>query len=199
MTISIFEVEVAFQKGRSAMRSIVAAALTLCILPAVRSADDEHPFKNSKVGDWVEYKFSGTGGVTGKTKMTITAKSDKEVAYDVEGTFAFMGKEMTAPVQKMKVDLTQPYDAISAANLKAKDVKIDKQGNGKEKLKLGDKEFETKWSKLKATATVNGMDIVSEYKMWFCKDVPVSGLVKMDTKAPGFEGTLELVGSGKGK
>jgi len=180
------------------MRSMIAAAIAVCFIPAARAADEENPFKNSKVGDWVEYKTSGAA-FSGKTKMTITANDGKEVAYEVEGSFTANGIEMKAPVQKLKVDLTKPWDEIGAANMKALNLKIDTVGEGKEKLKLGDKEYDTKWKKLKATSTFNGMEMVSEYKMWYCKDVPVSGLVKMVTQVGTTQITLELTGSGKGK
>jgi hypothetical protein len=184
------------------MRSMIAAALALGLISTARAADEENPFKNSKVGDWVEYKMSAAG-FGGKTKMTITANDGKEVAYDVESTISANGKETTAPVQKMKVDLTKPWEPIAAANMKALNLKIDKVADGKEKIKLGDKEYDTKWTKLKATAKINGMDMVSEYKMWFSKDVPVSGLVKMETEIDSpfglIKSNLELAKSGRGK
>jgi hypothetical protein len=32
--------------------------------------------------------------------------------------------------------------------------------------------------------------------MWFAANVPLSGLVRMDTTSPGFTSKLELIGSG---
>ena len=168
-----------------------------CFVPALLGADEENPLKKAKVGDWVEYKMTGTNNVAGKTKMVVIAKDDKEVTYEITGTFSFMGKETVAPVQKQTVDLTKPYDpAVAAANLKATNTKIEKTGEGKEKLKVGEKEFDTKWTKLKSTTTVNNITIVSEYQMWFAANVPLSGLVRLDTTAPGVKTKLELVGSG---
>jgi hypothetical protein len=177
------------------MRVLLAVALLVSLVPALHAADDDNPYKKTKVGDWVEYKMT-SATIAGKTKMTITAKDDKEVTYELTGTFSFMGKETVSPPQKIKVDLTKPYDQISAANLKANNTKIEKVGEGKEKLKVGDKEFDTTWRKLKATTTMGESIIITEYKMWFSKDVPMSGLVRMDTTAPGFTSKMELVGSG---
>jgi hypothetical protein len=177
------------------MRPVFLMAMFVCIVPTVRAADDGNPWKNSKVGDWVEYKMSGTG-FEGKTKMTIVAKSDKEVTYEIAGSFKANGMEMTSPIQKQTIDLTKDYDAVSAANLQNSGAKIEKLGEGKEKLKVGGKEFDTKWTKMKSTTTVGEISIVSEFKMWFCKDVPLSGLVKMDTSVNSISTTLELVGSG---
>jgi hypothetical protein len=177
------------------MRATLSATILACFIVAVHGAEQENPWRTAKVGDWVSHKTTGTG-FEGTSKMTITAKSDKEVTYKIEGTFTAAGKTMVAPVQMQTVDLTKPYDAISAANMKANNVKIETVGEGKEKLKVGGKEYETTWKKLKATTIVNEMKMVSEYKMWFCKDVPVNGLVRMDIEAAGFTSTLEITGSG---
>jgi hypothetical protein len=178
------------------MRSTFAFALLVYLVPVVLGADEENPLKKAKVGDWVEYKMTGTNNIEGKTKMTVVAKDDKEVTYEITGTFSFMGKETAIPVQKQKVDLTKSYDPIVAANLKETGAKIEKTGEGNEKLKVGDKEFDTKWTKLKATTTVNNITVVNEFQMWFAANVPLSGLVRMDTTAPGFTSKLELIGSG---
>ena len=178
------------------MRPLIAATLVVCWVSMAWAADDENPWKTAKVGDWVDYKTTGTG-FSGKTKMTITAKDDKEVVYEVTGSFTVNGMEMTAPTQTLKIDLTKDYDAVAAANVANKDVKLEKVGEGKAKLKIGDKEYDTKWTQTKATATFNGIATVSEYKMWFCKDVPLGGLVKMETTVGSISSTLELVASGK--
>jgi len=177
------------------MRFILAATLLIGLAPSALLAGDDNPFAKAKVGDWVEYRMTGPG-MEGKTKMTIVAKGDKEVTYEVAATFSVMGQEMVAPIQKMTVDLTKPYDAISAANLKRTGTKIETEAEGAEKLKVGGKEFDTKWSKLKCTTTQNGVTIVSDFKFWFCQDVPVSGLVRMETSTGTFTTKLELIGSG---
>jgi hypothetical protein len=158
-------------------------------------AGDDNPFKKAKVGDWVEYKMT-SATFEGKTKMIIVAADDKEVTYEVASTFSAMGKEMTGPFQKLKVDLTKNYDPIIAQNLKSTNTKIEKVGEGTEKLKVGKREFNTKWTKLKSTTKVNDVTVVSEHKMWFSKDVPVSGLVRMDTNTGTFTSKLVLIGYG---
>src|SRR5262245_53180140 len=162
------------------MRSLLPAAWLACLLPVVGAAEEENPFKKARVGDWVEYKMTGPN-IEGKTKMTIVTKDDKEVVYEVTGTFSFMGMESVAPVQKQTVDLTKSYDPIVAANLKRNNVKIEKLAEGKEKLKVGQKEFATNWTKLRSTTTVNNVTIVTDYQMWFAAEVPLGGLVRMDT------------------
>jgi len=177
------------------MHSSVTAGVLICLVPSALLAGDDNPFTKAKIGDWVEYKMTGPN-VEGKTKMSVVAKDDKEVVYEVTATFSFMGQEMAAPVQKLKVDLTKSYDPIVAANLKRTGTKIEKDGEGAEKIKIGEKEFDTKWTKLKCTSTVNGVTVGSDFKMWFSKDVPLSGLVRMETTTGMFTTKLELVGSG---
>jgi hypothetical protein len=177
------------------MPSVIAIALLVCFAPAIQAADDENPFKNAKLGDWVEYKLTGEN-MEGSTKMTVLSKDNKELVYEVAASVSFMGNKVDGPVQIMKIDLTKAYDAISAANLKAKNVKIEKLDEGKEKLKTAGKEYDTKWTRLRATTMVNEMKMVVDYKMWFSDDVPLSGLVRMDTTAPGMTTKLELIGSG---
>jgi hypothetical protein len=182
------------------MRHILSATMLVCLMAVVHAAEPEkteNPWKIYKVGDWVSYKNTGAG-FEGTTKMTITAKDDKEVTYKIEATFTAAGKKMVAPVQTQKIDLTKPYDAIAARNMKAKGVTIETVGEGKEKLKIGDKEYDTTWKKLKATSKIMDIEMVSEYKMWFCKDVPLGGLVRMDTEVGAITSKLEITGSGSG-
>jgi hypothetical protein len=133
----------------------------------------------------------------GRTKMTITAKDDKQVTYEITSKMSFMGKEIVGDVQKQTIDLTKSYDPVVAANLKAKGTKIVTEGEGKEKLRVGDKHYETKWTKMKATTTFNNVKVESSYKMWFSKDVPLSGLVKMETTTSNIATKVEIAGFGK--
>jgi hypothetical protein len=187
------------------MRSLFAAALLACSVHPVQAADEENVFKNVKIGDWVEYKMFGLND--GKSKMTVVAKDDKEVTYELATTIKLEGKESTSPVRKVTIDLAKPYDPLTAANLRPEDqAKIETLGEGKEKIKVGDKEFETKWIKMKVTVPIMGMMInVSEFKMWFSKEAPLSGMVKMEEtnvltlakKTYTNKITLELIGSGR--
>jgi hypothetical protein len=76
-------------------------------------AEEENPFKKANIGDWAEFKLTGSSG-EGKTKMTVVAKDDKELTYEVATTYSVGGKEKTVPVQKVKIDLTKPYDPAGA-------------------------------------------------------------------------------------
>ncbi len=177
------------------MRFLFAGALLFCSALAVRAVDEENPFKNAKVGDWVEYKM--TGLTEGKHKMTVVAKDDKEATYELATTtITADGKEWTAPVRTVKIDLTKPYEPIAATNVK-NNVKIETLAEGKEKIKLGEKEFDTRWTKTKVTSTLKKMTIISEIKMWFSNDVPLSGLIKMESTMATNPSTWEIIGWGK--
>ena len=112
------------------MRSAIAAFALVCFVQSLQGADDDNPYRKAKIGDWVSYKMTGKN-MEGTTKMTVVSKDDKEVTFEVASIYSFMGKEQVAPVQTMKIDLTKSYDAISAANLKANNVKIEKLDEGK--------------------------------------------------------------------
>jgi hypothetical protein len=78
--------------------------------------------------------------------------------------------------------------------------KVVNEGEGREKIKVGDKECETKWIKLKSTTTFNNKTVESSYKMWFSKDVPMSGLVRLvtfGTTTSDMTTKVELTGFGR--
>jgi hypothetical protein len=177
------------------MNSLCAAAVLVCFVPTVPAADVENPFQKAHVGDWVEYRMTGPN-MEGKTKMTVVAKDDKAVAYEVAATFSFAGREMVAPVQKLRIDLTKPYDPIVAANLQRTGVKFEKSGEGQGTVVAGGKQFDAKWTQWKASTTTNGMTVVTDYKLWLSKDVPLSGMVRMITTTSGITTNVELIGSG---
>jgi hypothetical protein len=74
-----------------------------------------------------------------------------------------MGRESAVPVQIQKIDLTKSYDAVVAANLKDGHTKIEKVGEGAERIKVGAGEFDAKWTKLKSTSNVQGMKCQNVY------------------------------------
>ena len=87
---------------------------------------------------------------------------------------------MERPAQETKIDLTKPYDPTSTANIpNVPDAKVEKTGNGKEKIKVGGKEYDCTWQKMKVKATRNGIEFEANATIWMAKAVPLSGVVKM--------------------
>jgi hypothetical protein len=158
----------------------------------------DNPYKNAKVGDYVEFKmttnFAGMD-IEGTMKQVVTAKDDNEATIKI--TTKLMDKE--APAQTQKVDLTKPFD-ITMMGMQGKNKgKFEKTGEGKEKVKIGDKSYECNWLAGKITADVNGKKFETEVKFWTSKDVPMSGLVKMDMKSNFLNLQMEISGSGNAK
>ncbi len=180
------------------MRLLLAGVvLALCGVPALHSAEEENPFKKAKVGDWAEYKMLTVAmgvKIDGKLKMTVTAKDDNKAT--LKPTASIKDTPEVAG-QEIEIDLTKPYDPISTAGLpKGTEAKIEKDGDGDEKIKVNGKEYNAKWSKIKMSAKVMGQDFDADIKYWTSKDVPLSGMIKMEMKSKFADMTMELVGTG---
>lgn len=163
--------------------------------PASQAADEENPFKKAKEGDWVSYKMNTlTMGmnIDCELKMTITAKSDKEAVQKT--TVLENGKELSGG--DLKIDLTKPFDPSKPMDPKSKDAKVDKLDEGKEKVKIGTKEYDCTWVKVKSVNKIGGKDNTSEIKVWTSKTAPLGGIVKMEMKSEITNLTLELKDSG---
>jgi hypothetical protein len=166
-----------------------AAALTLCLVPLASRAQDDNPFKNAKVGDYATYKletklpsFSFGGTLT----QTVTAKNDKEATVKMTGTVNVGDMKKDVPVSEQRIDLTKPYDPTKLnapggvpAGIGAK---IEKDKEGKEKLKVAGKEYDCTWTTYKLKARPKDIDIEAELKVWMAKDIPL-GLARMEMKA----------------
>ena len=190
------------------VRLLVAAFAILCAPLAVRSADDENPFKNAKVGDYATYKmsvkFAGTS-LGGTSTQSVTAKTDQEATVKTTGVFEFMGNKQEIPAQEQKIDLTKPFDPtkVGGGGLPpGTDVKVEKGKEGKEKIKVGGKEYDCTWTTYKVTGKANEQAITADVKAWMSKDLPL-GMVKMEMTADvakmKMEMMMELTESGNKK
>jgi hypothetical protein len=173
------------------MSSVLTTVLLVCCF---QTAQGENPFRKAKVGDWVEYQSKDSMLV--KNKLTIVAKDDKEASYEVVTTVLQNGKEKVLPIYIMKIDLTKPYDPNTWA-MQGKNVATEKIGNGKEKIKVGDKEYDTSWTMMKTMTNVNGQTSVGTSTMWISPDVPLFGMVRVELESPTFFSQVELIGSGR--
>jgi hypothetical protein len=157
------------------------AVLALCVAPLAARADDENPYKNVKEGDFATYKMKikvGPLEIDGTTTQTIVAKTDKEATVKITASV----NGMEAPAQEQKIDLTKPYDPtkVGGGLPAGADASVEKGKEGKEKVKLGGKEYDATWTTYKVKAKANGIEIEGEAKTWTAKDVPM-GLIKMES------------------
>lgn len=160
-------------------RLLLALLLTAVAPLAVRAADEEHPYKNVKVGDFVTYKmtmkFAGMD-IEGTMTQTVAAKSDKEVTVKTSGKMG--GQDI--PESEQKIDLTKPFDPTKAAAPPGSDAKMEKGKDGKEKIKVGDKTYDATWTTYKMSAKAMGQEMTGDIKVWTGKDVPF-GMAKMES------------------
>jgi hypothetical protein len=175
------------------MSSILTTTLLVCCF---QTAQGENPFRKAKVGDWVEYKLVGDQ-MTGTLRYTIVAKDDREVSYEFTTTFTILGEETVAPAKITKVDLAKPYDSLTLAVQGIPGTKMEKLGEGREIIKIGGKEYDTRWIKTKLRNTNDDQLPITAAKIWLTPEVPVFGLVKMELSSESsLSSTLEIVGSG---
>lgn len=188
---------------------LFAAALAICCAPMAASAADEdfNPYKNTKVGDYANYKMTmkvAGFAVSGNTTQKVTAKTDKEATVQVTGSIELNGMKMDIPEQSQTIDLTKPYDPtkVGGGLPPGTDVKVVKGKEGKEKVKVGGKEYDCTWTTYTVKGNANGQDIVANVKAWMSKDVPL-GMVKMEMNADvakmKMEMSMEMTESGNKK
>lgn len=169
------------------------ALLVLCLTQIV-SAQGENPIRKAKVGDWVNYKMTVAVGdftVPGRMRMTISAKDEKNatMTLDIDVLNRKESKET-------KIDLTQAYDPTNLAGLGSgvpDGVKIAKAGDGKETITVGGKKYVCTWTTVKMSGDVGGMKVDGEVKIWMSREIPLAGLVKMDTKMKTDIGVVGLI------
>lgn len=160
--------------------------VAFCLISFAAKSADENPYKKAKVGDWVEYKMANkVGGFAVDTtqKKTVVKVSDTEVTLELETNGAKI---------PITIKLDQKYDPTAAM----KDAKVTKTGEGAEKLDAAGKSVDTKWTSTEVVT--NNMTIKS--KVWMSTDVPLDGIVKMESDMGGNGKMLmELTGYGSGK
>jgi predicted NodU family carbamoyl transferase len=179
----------------------ICAALVLgaLVLPLPAGAED-NPLKRAKVGEWVEFVTTSTtmgSKMDMKMKQTVVAKDDISVTLRTLTTM--MGKEL--PPQDTKIMLNQPYQPYTQG---FSDAVVTPLGEGNETISVGGKSYACRWAKVNVVANTPAA-VKSTSKVWSSKDVPVSGLVKMESETVMTVGgntmnttmTMQLTGSGK--
>jgi hypothetical protein len=169
------------------------------LLPLLIWAVD-NPLKNAKVGEHIEFSMiTETMGTKMEMKMKQTVIAKDEVSVTLRTVSTAMGKEM--PPQDSKIMLNQPYEPYKTGFT---DAVVTPLGDGNETITVGGKSYACHWVKVKIVAT-KPMAVNSTTTVWSCKDVPVSGMVRMVTDSTMKMGekdmttkmTMELVSAGK--
>jgi hypothetical protein len=188
-----------FKLGDNMKFPVSIAALLCCLVAAGRAQDSDNPYRNSKVGDFVEYK--GTMTYLGKTvaltaRMTVTAKTDKEVTVEKVSKITVPGKDVLPQTETQNIDLTKPFDQTNSAALpKDASIKVE-TGKTTEKLRAAGNNFDCTW--LKATTTYRqGLTTTSDMTIWISKDVPLCGWVKYEVKSQTSTLFMELSNYGR--
>jgi hypothetical protein len=160
-------------------RSFVALLTVAAVLLPCRAADDDNPYKATKVGDYAKYTLKGKLGflpLDGTVTQTVAEKSEKEATLKIVLTAG--GADTPFPDQK--VDLTKPLDPTKGFALPGfGDAKLEKLKDGKEKVKVGKKEYDAAWATYKVKVASKGVESTGDLKVWVAQDVPVR-LVKMN-------------------
>lgn len=181
------------------LKACALVALGTLVLPLLSWAAD-NPFKSAKVGDWVQ-TVTTTETMGNKmemnTKQTVVARDDVSVTLRME--VSMMGRQM--PPQESRIMLEQPYEPYTQPNTDAKATIL---GEGDETITVDGKSYKTHWTKVKVVAT-KPAPMESTVKAWSSKDVPLSGMVKMESesvmamngKSMNTKMIMKLAGSGK--
>ena len=191
------------------------ATLILCSTSlTAHTADENHPLRNAKVGDYATYKIRTTfdgSDISGHLTQTVTSKSDKEIVLTQSGKITSPGhiEQRIPPGQEVKIDLTKPYDPTKFAGNPStmSDVKIERLKEGKEKVIVGGKEYDANWTTYRLKGKViTGLDVretkidfTSEVKVWMSKDFSLGPLrteTTSDILGKKVESIHELIESG---
>src|SRR5262249_36388954 len=119
------------------------------------------------------------------------------------GSVTVMGNAIDIPERKQTIDLTKPFDPTKiGGQLPGGNAKVEKDKEGKEKIKVNGKEYDSTWTTYKVKAMAMGQNIETNLKVWMAKDAPM-GMIKMtmngDIAGQKMEMTMEMTDSGHKK
>ena len=148
---------------------------------------------------WTAYKVKGKA-------MGQEVDADVKVWMSKDAPMGMVKMEMTANTAGQKIDLTKPFDPTKVGGggglPPGTDVKVEKGKEGKEKIKVGGKEYDSTWTTYKVKGKAMGQEVDAEVKVWMSKAAPM-GMVKMEMTAAiakmEMKMTMELSESGNKK
>ncbi|MCY3024244.1 MAG: hypothetical protein NTW87_35150 [Planctomycetota bacterium] len=171
-------------------RRIAMAALLLCFSVAVAGAADANPLTHASLGDWAAYKIANKAGgfsVEKETKYTVTRKTDAAVTIEIAREVG--GQEATT---SFTVDLAKKFDPRLLPFADKGEMTIKELDKGEDTLTVAGKTLKAAWSTFEAAGTHNGRPIALQGKSWLAPDVPLGGLVKLETESATGKRTMEL-------
>ncbi|MBE7462693.1 MAG: hypothetical protein HS116_04270 [Planctomycetes bacterium] len=178
------------------MKGLWTLTLVLAALAASASWSAEHMYKKAKVGQWTEYKtVSEMAGTKSELKMktTVTAKDETSITLTIVTEMG--GQKLPEQTSVIKFeDLDAPHP----------EVKTEELEKGSESVTAAGKSYACNWVKNKVTSETEQSKSVTLAKSWTSDDVPLGGLVKMESNSSitvaGNEmktvSTMELIGCG---
>lgn len=177
------------------------SVLLIAAAPLGRQKADEpvNPYENAKVGDYAVYTMTTkVAGVSldGSITQTVMAKDAKTVTIETVAKL----NGMDVPGQKQVIDLTKPFDPTNVGGLPTeRGATVEKLKEGKDKVKVGAKEYDARWETYKVTTNAGGMAFEADIKVWQAKGLAMP-IVKMEMSANvvgnKMEMTMELTETG---
>lgn len=141
-----------------------ASTTTLLLIPL-----EQTPFQKAKVGDWVEFKtVTELGGdiVTVVHKQTVAGISGEEASIEIDVD----GKKAKKTV-RLDEKFPPRYIVGEADTFRGVEV-------GTEVLTVAGEKLKTHWVEVEALRK----DMKRKFKVWYSEEIPVSGLVRLESK-----------------
>jgi hypothetical protein len=168
------------------------AFLVLVVAAPPTPPETDNLYRSAKVGDWVEYMYPGPAKVV--SRQTVVARTAEKLTLKTE---TVLGSKTDAT--ETVIDLKGPYPPKDPKP--AYTTERETLETGKEKRTIQGRSLDCEVVKHRTTLTPTGKGkqsvVVSKY--WTSGDVPLGGLVRMETEVEGTKMVTELTGWGRGK
>jgi hypothetical protein len=171
------------------------AFLALAVAAPPTPPETDNLYRSAKVGDWVEYTYSGPPKFV--SRQTVTARAADKLTLKTEQIVDGKAGETTETV----IDLKGPYPPAAKDPKPAYTTNTELLETSKETRKVRGRSLECEIVKRRTTMkpTGGGKESVAVLKYWTSNDVPLGGLVRMETDVGGTKMVTELTGWGRGK